>query len=108
MGCILNILQNASLLEESRVTIQHKTEYIQKLLTNASVLESQLTDLSYRLAQAEKTIYVCERYDSLIQNQEETASLIMKSNLHLEYMDDAVEKRYICDLLGWIYTRVNV
>ena len=38
---------------------------------------------------------------------QKTADIIMRSALHLDYMNDAVEKKYICDVLIATYIITN-
>jgi hypothetical protein len=49
----------------------------------------------------------CAAYDSLIKSKVATAKQIMSSKLHLTYMDDSVEEKYIIDLLQWIEKNVS-
>ena len=43
----------------------------------------------------------------MVTKSEQTADTIMGSNLHLEYLDEVVEKKYICDILRVVYDTSN-
>ena len=108
MGAVLKRCSSSEYTQEELQTkVQTQAASMKKLQSDVDHLESQLDELKHEQKQMAKKINRCNRYDLLVDNRDETATTIMKSKLHIVYMDDNVEKLYICKLLEWIHDRVN-
>ena len=75
-------------------------------------LKNDLHIMKEEMSSYEKQIHLLLTLNSVYKkvictDRGNTADIIMKSNLHLDYLDDSVEKKHICDVLKAAYDITN-
>lgn len=88
-----------------------KTQLESSEVYNASVvknLDELEKDIKVYRQKTRKMYKLNELYKKILYSEnEKTANIIMSSTLQLDYMDDAVEKKYICSILKAVYLMAN-
>lgn len=114
MGVLLSMCKNEDPI--SRDELYHTIEKLQKevkLMNTVNIVSQEKNkrlqeDLDAQTSQVRDLKRKCRRYTSHLKTDvENTADILMKSTIHLEYLDDRIEKNHICDVLIAVYELVN-
>lgn len=114
MGCILSLCCDGGLKEKKE--LECKVQALIKELEAANEKKDKLQgylnsiskDIRVYMKENERLADINIKYQQVLTyGSEQTACIIMSSALHLKYMDDAVEKKYIKDILRASYDIAN-
>lgn len=107
MGCVLDKACRSEAIEAKQQKINSLSREMRELTATNADQARRISELGDALKLAEDMLVDLRRYKTAMEMPDDMADYIMSTDIHLEWMDDKIEKSYIVSMFKAIHKFVE-